>query len=92
MTQSHSGIADCADYDQAPLANGALDDLTQRTIQIRLFKVSPAEIDDANVVFLFVVRTHSRPRAILLIGYVTGAANLQRLSRQARCRNKPSDR
>src|SRR6476659_8996222 len=76
MAQSHSGVADCADYDQA-LAYGTLDYLTQRTIQIRLFKVSAGgNVDDANVVFLFVVQNPLKTTRDVFIGYVTSAANL----------------
>src|SRR5258705_13989823 len=76
MAQGHSGVADCADYDQA-LTYGALDNLTQRAIQIRLFKVSAGgDVDDANVVFLFVVQDPFKTTRDVLIGYVAGAANL----------------
>src|SRR6185437_12533775 len=76
MAWSHPGITDCTNNYQA-LSNRPLDNLTQRTIQVRLFKVSAGgDVDDANVVLLFVVQDPFQATRDVLIGYVTRAANL----------------
>src|SRR6185295_6893362 len=75
MSQSHSGMADSADSDQ-PLAHRALNELAQRTIQIRLFKVAASgNVYDANVVLVFVLQNPFKTTSDVFIGYVTGAAN-----------------
>ena len=64
MPGNHARVPNRANDNQT-LADGALDQFAQRTIQIRLFKVAAAEMLTTRILYSSCFQNHSGPRCIV---------------------------